>query len=166
MESVRTRINKVLNAIQELEDFCLSGDELAHECYSEVKHFELDNAISSMTEKIRDGALEELRNNFLEGNEKSYKGKNFVYTIRNGATRYYFTNVPEVKRVKAELERSEPFKKVKETENKYKTAFLLKLKGQTIVDEETGELIDPSDVNVVYSADSISLKQRNDLQTA
>jgi len=158
MESIRKKINKIKEAISELENFSISGEELAHECYSEIKFFDIESDLKRCITSVKDAALEELRNNFLDPDKKSYKGKNFVYTVRNGSTRYYFNNVPEVKEAELKYKKSEEFLKYKSTESKYKTAFLLAQKGQSIVDEETGELVDPSNVNVVYSADTITVK--------
>ena len=86
-----------------------------------------------------------------------YNGSN---TVKNGSTRYYYTNIKEVIEAKKELEKSEAYKKLKETESKYKTAFLLGLKNKTILDEETGELVDPKNIKIVYTKDSIIIKER------
>ena len=152
-------IEKVKKAIESLEETALDGNMHPHEAFAIIKESGIEELLKEKIEAVRSVAVSNLQHNILEGNEKSYKDRNFLYTVRAGSTRYYFTDVPEVKKAKAEYERGDLFKKFKEVESKYKTAFQMKEKGQIMVDDETGEIVDPSSVKVVYSADSLSVKR-------
>lgn len=159
MKNLQKTIEKTRKAIEAIGETSLDGTLQPHEAYAIVKESGLEELLKEKIDAIRDVAVSNLQHNILEGNEKSYKDQNFLYTVRAGATRYYFTDVPEVKKAKIEYERGDLFKKFKEAEAKYKTAFMMKEKGQIMVDDETGEIVDPSSVKVVYSTDSLSIKR-------
>ncbi|TSE03353.1 hypothetical protein [Aquimarina algiphila] len=156
---IQNHIEQVRRSIENLTEYATSGDIQAHEALAEIKQSFLDDFLKLEIKKIQDESLQVLRDNFIEHGKKSYADSNYRYTIRAGSTRYSFTAVEEVKKKKKDLELSEQYKQLKATESKYKTAFILKQKGQSIVDEDTGEIIDVSGVNVVYSSDSITVKR-------
>ena len=156
--NIQTYIIEVKNSIRNLTEFATSGELQVHEALAEIKQALLDDFLKTEIGKVQDESIETLRNNFIEYGKKSYKDSSFSYTIRGGSTRYYFTDVEEVKQKKKDLECSEPYKLLKAAESKYKTAFILGQKGKSVVDEDTGELIDVSKVKVSYSPDSITIK--------
>lgn len=156
---IQNQVNKIEHEIQKLVEIALSGEVQEHEAYAHIKDADLEGYLKSALSEIQSAAIDRLQQNYIEPGKKSYKDQQFVYTVRQGSTRYYFTDVEEVKEAKYSAENTEEFKKFKSAENKYKTAFLMKQKGQVLVDEETGEIVDPSDVKVVYSRDSISIKK-------
>lgn len=157
--NVQDHIANVTNSIEKLKDFAISGDIQPHEAFALIKESGLDDYLKVEISHVRDVAIDHIRRNCLNVNEKSYKEGGYQFTIRGGATRYYFTEVPEVKKKKALAENTDAWKEFKSTESKYKTAFLMKQKNQVLVDEDTGEIVDPSKVNVVYGADSLSIKR-------
>lgn len=157
--SLQNQIANLSKGLENLKKYSTSGDLTPHEAYLLIKESGIEELFKETLEKVKSIAIENLKMNYLEGNEKSYKENGYMFTVRQGATRYYFTDVEEVKKAKLELELSEPFQKVKDTEQKYKTAFLMKQKNQAMVDEETGEIVDVSNVKVVYSPDSLSIKK-------
>lgn len=155
---IHNYIEEVRKSIENLKEYATSGDIQPHEALAEIKQSFLEDFLKLETKKVQDEALQVLRDNFIEYGKKSYKDSNYQYIVRSGSTRYYFTDVEEVKEKKKAVEKSKEYKELKSTESKYKTAFLLKQKGQTIVDEDTGEIINPDGVNVVYNSDSITIK--------
>jgi len=79
--------------------------------------------------------------------EKSFEQSGFTFEKRNGATRYSYNHIPEVFVLK---------QKLKETEAKYKHAFLSTQKGLMPISEDGEELILPK---VSYSKDSLIVKK-------
>lgn len=156
---IQDHITNVTNSIGKLKDFAISGELQPHEAFALIKEAGLDEYLKVEISEVRDVAIDNIRRNYLNPNEKSYKDCGYQFTIRQGPTRYYFTDVPEVKTKKAHAENTEEWKAFKATESKYKTAFIMKQKNQVLVDEDTGEIVDPSNVNVVYGADSLSVKR-------
>lgn len=157
--SIQNYIANLNRSIENLKNYAVSGDLQPHEAYALIKESGVDERLNSCISEVRGVAVDELKRNYLEGNEKTYKGNGYKFTVRGGSTRYYFTDIPEVVDAKYDLEKSFHFKKLKEVEQKYKTAFLMKQKNQIMVDEETGEVVDPSLVKVVYSPDTLSVKR-------
>ena len=156
--STKLYISKVKTAIKELEEYALSGEEQEHIVYAEIKSEFLDDCLKETLSKIQSNVIEVVRNNYLDHNQKTFKADGYKFTLRAGSTRYYFTGIEEIENAKADLKNSEAQKRVKDLENKYKVAFQQKQKGVAMFDEETGEEIDVSLVNVVYSKDSLSVK--------
>jgi|GEM_PF-5412552 len=157
--SIQNYITHLNRSIENLKNYAISGELQPHEAYALIKESGVDEILNSCITEVRNAAVEELQRNFLQGKEKTYKDNSYKYTVRSGSTRYYFTDVPEVKEKKTITESTKEFTEWKATENKYKTAFLMKQKNQIMVDEETGEVIDPSTVKVVYSPDTLSIKK-------
>lgn len=157
--SIQNQITNLAKGLENLKKYSTSGDLTPHEAYLLIKESGIEELFKETIDEVKSIAIENLKMNYMEGNDKSYKENGYMFTVRSGATRYYFTDVEEIKKAKKELEISEPFRKVKETESKYKTAFLMKQKNQAMVDEETGEMVDVSNVKVVYSPDSLSIKK-------
>ena len=157
--SIQNYITHLNRSIENLKNYAISGELQPHEAYALIKESGVDETLNSCITEVRNAAVEELQRNFLQGKEKTYKDNSYKYTVRSGSTRYYFTDVPEVKEKKTITESTKEFTEWKATENKYKTAFLMKQKNQIMVDEETGEVIDPSTVKVVYSPDTLSIKK-------
>lgn len=155
--SLQNQISNILRGMELLEKYSTNGDMQPHEAYALIKQSGIEESLSEVLSRIKDVAVENLKNNFIE-DKKSYKDANFQYTVRAGSTRYYFTDVPEVNEKKKVAESSKEWLDFKAAEQKYKTAFIMRQKGQMMVDEETGEVIDPSTVKVVYSSDSLSIK--------
>lgn len=153
-------ISMIANNIENMKNSAISGDLQPHEALAIIKESSLEEVLKEAISEIKSIAIDNLRNNFLNQNEKTYNDGSFSYTVREGSTRYYFTDVEEVKEAKFQAEKTEEFKRFKATESKYKTAFLMKQKNQVLVDEETGEIVDPSDVKVVYNPDSLSIKRK------
>lgn len=157
--SMQNYIAHLNRSIENLKNYSTSGDIQAHEAYALIKESNVDDALKSCIDHVRGAAVENLQRNYLEGNEKTYKGNGYAFTVRGGATRYYFTDVPEVKQKKIMAESTEEWNDFKASEQKYKTAFLMKQKNQIMVDEETGEVIDVSNVKVVHTPDTLSVKK-------
>lgn len=157
--SLQNQITNLSKGIENLKNYSTSGDLTPHEAYLLIKESGIEDLFKETLNEVKSVAIENIKMNYLEGNDKSYKENGYMFTVRGGATRYYFTDVPEVKDAKYDLEKSFHYKKLKETEAKYKTAFLMKQKNQAMVDEETGEIVDVSNVKVVYSPDSLSIKK-------
>jgi hypothetical protein len=158
MDATIQLISNVKNAIKELEEHALSGNESEHLAFAEIKSENLDELLKESLSKIQSNAIEILRGNYLEHNQKSVKADGFKFTVRAGSTRYYYTGIEEIENAKNELKNSEAQKKVKDLEAKYKVAFQQKQKGVAMFDEETGEEIDVSLVNVVHSKDGLTVK--------
>ncbi len=142
-----------------MRDYAISGDLQPHEAYALIKESGIEDFLKESISEVKGVAIDVLNRNYLEGNEKTFKDNGYAFTVRSGSTRYYFTDVKEVKQKKSEAESTEAWKAFKSAESKYKTAFLMKQKNQIMVDEETGEVIDPSNVKVVYSPDTLSVKK-------
>jgi hypothetical protein len=157
--SIQNYIVQLNRSIENLKNFAISGDIHPHEAYALIKESGVDEKLNSCLSDVRSAAVEELQRNYLEGNEKTYKGNGYKFTVRGGSTRYYFTDVPEVKEKKSLAESTKEFTEWKATEQKYKTAFLMKQKNMAMFDEETGEEIDVSTVKVVHSPDTLSVKK-------
>lgn len=157
--SIQNHIVQLNRSIENLKNYATSGELQPFEAYALIKESGVDEKLNSCISEVRGVAVEELQRNYLEGNEKTYKGNGYKFTVRSGATRYYFTDVPEVKEKKKIMETSNEYREWKSTEQKYKTAFLMKQKNQIMVEEETGEVIDPSTVKVVHSPDTLSVKK-------
>ncbi len=156
---IDNKIKKVEKALYELKKYALSGDILEHKALAKIKTSNIKENLECILSEIQDKSLTSILN-LLEQGKKTLKDEEYSYTVKNGSTRYYYTNIKEVIEAKKELEKSEAYKKLKETESKYKTAFLLGLKNKTILDEETGELVDPKNIKIVYTKDSIIIKER------
>ena len=156
---MQNHLTLLQNELSNLKESATSGDIPAHEAFMLINESGLSDLFKKTIDEIKSFAIEELKNNYLDGNEKTYRSMGYSYTIRDGSTRYYFSDVPEIKKKKDLAESTQAFKDYKESEKKYKTAFLMKMKNQIMVDEETGEIVDPSNVKVVYSKDSISIKK-------
>lgn len=157
--SIQNYIAHLNKSIDNLKNYAVSGDLQPHEAYALIKESGVDERLNSCISEVKGIAVDELKRNYLEGNEKTYKGNGYKFTVRGGSTRYYFTDIPEVKEKKYLAEATEEFAAFKGAEQKYKTAFLMKQKNQIMVDEETGEVVDPSLVKVVYSPDTLSVKK-------
>ena len=142
-----------------MKNAAISGDLQPHEAFALIKEADIDGLLKSAMEEVKSAAIENLQHNFLNQNEKTFKDNSYSYTVRGGSTRYYFTDVEEVKEAKFMAEKTVEFKKYKSTESKYKTAFLMKQNNQVLVDEDTGEIVDPSNVKVVYGPDTLSIKR-------
>lgn len=69
----------------------------------------------------------------LEINEHQKEYKGYVFEIRGGRKTYDFSKIEAVKVAKDN---------VKNLEAKYKMAFLASQKGNTIIDEDTGEVLE------------------------
>lgn len=159
---IQYHIAEVLRSIENLKDYAISGELHAHEAIALIKEAAIDNFLKFELAEITSVAIENLRNDFLGFNEKSFKDSSYQYTIRGGPTRYYFNDVDEIKEKKMALESTKEHRDLKSCEQKYKTAFLMKQNDQVMVDEKTGEIIDPSKVNVVYFPDSLAIKKRKE----
>lgn len=158
--SIESQIQEVKSAIRELKNYSMSGDIQTHEAMAIIKQSGLTDFLDIELKEIQSEAISQLQHNFIEHGKKSYKDGNFIYTVRSGTTRYYFTEIEEYKQAKEKLDLSTEKAELKRVESKYKTAFLQKQKGITCYDEDTGEEINVNDVNVVYSASSLSVKPR------
>ena len=79
--------------------------------------------------------------------DKTFSENGFIFEKRNGATRYSYNHIPEVFVLK---------QKLKETEAKYKHAFLSTQKGLMPISEDGEELMLPK---VSYSKDSLIVKK-------
>lgn len=156
---ITDHINNVKSALDSLKEYAISGDIQPFEAIAEIKQSMLKETLESEIKEIQSAAVEELQRNWIEPGKKSFKDDRFMYTVRNGSTRYYFNEIEEVKIQEAKYKNTKEAKKLKELQSKYKSAFLQKLKGFAMFDEETGEEIDVSKVNVVYSSDSVSVKR-------
>ncbi|MBO0323502.1 hypothetical protein J0X14_14430 [Muricauda sp. CAU 1633] len=157
--SIQNYIANLDRCIDGLRKYAVSGDIQPHEAYALIKESGIDERLGSCISEIRGVAVDGLKHNYLEGNEKNYKSNGYAFTVRSGSTRYYFTDVPEVKEKKILAESTEEWKGFKASEHKYKTAFLMKQKNMAMFDEETGEEVDVSSVKVVYSPDTLSVKK-------
>lgn len=157
--NIQDHINKVTTAIKNLKEYAISGDIKAYNALAEIKENKIEDYLKSNIHVVEDIALEELRNGVLEYNQKSYKEGGIQYTVRSGSTRYYYTEIEEVKQKKQEYENSTEFKDFKDTQDKYKLAYKMKQQGQVMVDEETGEIIDPSNINIVHARDGLTIKR-------
>lgn len=155
---IQDYIQNVKAAIDSLKEYAISGDIQPFEALAEIKQSALEEDLKINIKDIQSVAVSELQNNFLEHGEKSYKDSSYQYTIRSGTTRYYFTEIQEFKDQEKKVKSSEETKKLNEIKAKYKAAFIQKQKGLAMFDEQTGEEIDVSKVNVVYSADSVTVK--------
>lgn len=158
--SLENQILEVKRKIDLLEKYALDGEIQPHEAYVMIKEAGIDLHFADIVKRVKDVAIKGLIDNFIEYGKQSYKDENYAYTVRKGGTRYYFTEIQEYKDASASLKKSTPYLNVKAVEQKYKTAFLMAQKGQTIVDDETGEIVDPAGVNVVYNPDTLSIKKR------
>lgn len=155
---IQDYINNVKSAMSALKEYATSGDIQTFEALAEIKQSFLKETIEEDIKKVQSVAVTELENNFIEYGKKSYKDANYQYTVRKGSTRYYFTEIEEYKDQQKKVKSNPEALKLKEIEAKYKTAFIQKQKGVTMYDEDTGAEIDASKVNVVYSADSVTVK--------
>jgi hypothetical protein len=101
--STKLYISKVKQAITELEEYALSGKELEHLVYAQIKNENLDQILKETLLKIQSNAIETLRNNYLDHNQKSVKTDGFKFTLKAGSTRYYFTGIEEIENAKLQL---------------------------------------------------------------
>ena len=157
--SLQNQIHNINRGIGLLEKYSLDGELQPHEAYVLLKESGIVDYYNEVLSKVKDSAIEVLRNNFLDPGKQTFKDSDYAYTVKAGPTRYYFTDVEEHKQAQADLKNSDAYQKIKAVEQKYKTAFLLAQKQQSIVDEETGELVDPSKVKVVYNPASLSIRK-------
>ena len=161
--SVQNQLALLTKQVDNLKNYSTSGDLSPHEAYLLIKESGIEDLFKDSLSEIKSQAIEHLKNNVLNQGEKTYKENGYSFTVRGGSTRYYFTDVKEVQEKKKQAESTEAYREYKSSEQKYKTAFLMKQKGQSIVDEETGEILDVSSVKVVYSPDTLSIKRtKND----
>ena len=157
--SLINQISILKKGIELLEQYSLDGEMQPHESYALLKESGIVEEYNSVIANVKQQAIDNLRNNFIDNGKKTYKDGQYAYTVKGGATRYYYSEVDEYKEAQQALKTSGEYIKVKAIEQKYKTAFMLAQKGQTILDEETGELIDPSKVKVVYSPDVLNIRK-------
>jgi hypothetical protein len=79
--------------------------------------------------------------------EKSFEVQGFKFEVRNGAKRFDYSNISEWKEIQSKL---------KETEEKYKSAFMARQKGLLTASEDGEELEMPE---LKISKDSLVLKK-------
>ncbi|BFP39535.1 hypothetical protein FGF1_03800 [Flavobacteriaceae bacterium GF1] len=156
---MQNHLSMVRNSLSGLRKYATSGDIQPHEALMLIKESGLEDFFGEVLKDIKSASIENLRRSYLDHGEKTFKANGYSYTVKQGGTRYYFTDVEEVQDKKKQAENTEEFKVFKETEKKYKTAFLMKQRGHAMVDEDTGEIVDPINVKVTYLPDSISIKK-------
>ena len=155
---IQDYINNVKSSIESLKEYAISGEIQPFEALAEIKQNLIDDDLKECIKEVQSQSIEELEKNWIDPGKKSFKNDKYVFTVRKGSTRYYFTEIDEFKKQQQKAKNSPEAKKLKEIESKYKSAFMQKQKGLAMFDEETGEEIDVSKVNVVYSSDSVTVK--------
>lgn len=148
--TVQQALGDYQNALKTLLECAMSGDIPIHVAFSFVKLIDLEKTGKAVQNEIREAAIQELRDNYLEGNEKIYTSNGYDYEVRSGTTRFAFSDVEEVK---------QKSKEVKEIQEKYKNAWKARQKNQMIVNEETGEVLDVSKVKVTYTPDVLVIRK-------
>lgn len=151
-------VNRIIERIDQLKDYATNGDIPIHQALAEINTQDLEAYLKEAIKEIKDQAIEELRDRYMEANEKTYQDQYYKYNVRGGSTRYSFTKVKAVKEAKNVAEKTTEWLLYKEVEAKYKQAFIMRQKNQSIIDEHTGEIVDPSEVTVSYGPDSLIIK--------
>lgn len=123
--------------VQQTED----GDCSALRSYAKLK--ELAELTSDAIKQIEPLALAEAETY----GAKSFEAHGIRFELRNGATRYSYKGITEIDTLEAEL---------KEAKEKYKQAFIARMKNLTAVTED-GEILQMP--TVTYSKDSLIVKK-------
>jgi hypothetical protein len=131
-----------LKHIEEQIESLKQGTTDALPIYAELK--EVEKSLKSAIEQVYEFAIEEAENH----GTKQFETKGFAFEVRNGRATYSFDHLPEWKE-------SKDF--IKEMEQKHKDAAKMADKGQTMVDDDTGEQITPAQVK--YSKDVLIAKR-------
>jgi len=127
----------VKDIVRDVEDRNLKG--LA--AYARLKSVE--KIIKEGLESVYEQALKEAD----EQGEKTFKLHGFYFEKRNGRATYSFKHIPDYVEAESFL---------KEMKAKYTNSFKLAEKGQSLIDEDTGEQVPVA--RVQYSKDSIIVK--------
>ena len=127
---------EVANLLTEVEE----GNQRALITYAELK--KCANLFTEAYKQIEPIAQQEA----AHYPDKSFAEGGYIFEKRNGATRYSYNHIPEVADLKQRL---------KDTEAKYKTAYLSKQKGLLTASADGEEIILPK---VSYSKDSLIIK--------
>ena len=128
--------------IEEMVQDVKQGVESALPVYARLK--ELEQLIKQSQADIYEQAIEEAG----QYGEKSFETKGYRFEVRNGRKTYHFDHIPEWVEAKNFM---------KEQEARFKDSASLYDKGQTLVDDNTGEQIPAA--TVTYSKDSIISKR-------
>ena len=131
------REEEVANLLTEVDN----GDKRALTVYANFKRCKdlFDEAAKQIEPQAQNEASEYA--------EKSFSEAGFIFEKRNGATRFTFSHIPEVKKLSD---------KIKEIQEKSKQAYLAKQKNLLTADENGEEIPMPK---VSYSKDSLIVKK-------
>jgi len=135
-------IDKATDIIKE----ATNGDILLIDGLIELNFIEKEaKEVLDLIKEFKHKFLRELESDSLE-HQKKYRGHMIV--VNNGKVTYSYKEIKEWEEVS---------ERKKEIEQKYKSAFLSNQKGLTVVDDETGEVLELPTVS--YSKSSISVRE-------
>lgn len=142
-------MSKIREGIREIKEDWANGDRSAVDCYQDANSIK-----AQLEEQLKEvkGVMDEMREQAArEVKEYEYNYGGMTWEFRNGRRVWDFKGVPEW----AELEQQR-----KKVEAKLRGAFEARERGQTIVDEVTGEIVPLPGVK--FTKDVLILKPNMD----